>query len=147
MADSYAESVVRISDDSSGDFIEGEDGKRRPDWENVQRSRLRADNRKWFAARLSSRYREKQGVELSTTPGEPMEIRSGAPTVVMTPEEVALEIRNMLTEAEIAIGLPPSDEAEPVKDRLHRILSTGEPVPPNLYTAIMSGLRTDGVAH
>jgi hypothetical protein len=81
-------------------------------------------------------------------PGQPMEIRSGAPTtVVLTPHEVAFEIHRMLTEAEIAIGLPPSDEAEPAKERLERILASGEPVPPNLYTAIMSGLRTDGVAH
>jgi hypothetical protein len=76
-----------------------------------------------------------------------MEIRSGVPTVVLTPEEVALSIRNMLTEAEIAIGLPPSDEAEPAKDRLQRILVSGEPVPPNLYTAIMSGLSMDGLAN
>jgi hypothetical protein len=133
MADSYAESVVRISDDSSGDFIEGADGKRRPDWENVQRSRLRADNRKWFAARLSPRYREKAGVEISTPPDRPMQIAS----IPMTPQEVAKYVRNLLTQAEIVLGLPADEACTSEPDRLKRIINANEPLPVDLYNALV----------
>ena len=40
-------------DDASGDYVTTSDGKRIVDHENIQRSRLRVDARKWAAARLA----------------------------------------------------------------------------------------------
>jgi hypothetical protein len=40
-------------DDASGDYVTTSDGKTIVDHENIQRSRLRVDARKWAAARLA----------------------------------------------------------------------------------------------
>jgi hypothetical protein len=42
---------LSIADDPTGDYRE-EDGKKIPDYENVQRARLRVDTRKWMAGKL-----------------------------------------------------------------------------------------------
>jgi hypothetical protein len=127
MADAVAEDVLNISDDSKRDIVDG-----KPDWEAVQRSRLRADSRKWFCARISQRWREKAGVEISTPPDQPFEISKP-----MTPKEVAVYVGNLLTAAEIAIGLKPDDAVTSDADRLKRIVEAGEPLPVDLYNALI----------
>jgi hypothetical protein len=47
--------IIEIADDASGDYVTTSDGKRIVDHENIQRSRLRVDARKWAAARLAPR--------------------------------------------------------------------------------------------
>ena len=42
--------IIEIADDASGDYVTISDGKRIVDHENIQRSRLRVDARKWAAA-------------------------------------------------------------------------------------------------
>lgn len=57
-ADTYAEEIIDIADDSGGDaVIEMRDGKPFAvfDGEAVQRARLRVDSRKWVAAKLKPR--------------------------------------------------------------------------------------------
>jgi hypothetical protein len=49
--DFWADEAQRIADDRSADFIE-KDGKLIPDWELVQRSRLRVDTIKWRCAKM-----------------------------------------------------------------------------------------------
>lgn len=48
----WAEEIVTIADESERDWIEDEDGNRRPNNEVVQRSRLRVDTRKWLLSKL-----------------------------------------------------------------------------------------------
>lgn len=52
LAETLADDMLEISDDTSGDFVEGEDG---PAFnaEHVQRSKLRVDTRKWLASKLA----------------------------------------------------------------------------------------------
>jgi hypothetical protein len=45
--------IIEIADDASGDYVTTRDGKNIVDHENIQRSRLRVDARKWAAARLA----------------------------------------------------------------------------------------------
>src|SRR5258707_1135198 len=52
-ADKLFREIIEIADDASGDYVTISDGKRIVDHENVQRSRLRVDARKWTAARTS----------------------------------------------------------------------------------------------
>jgi hypothetical protein len=52
-ADKLFRETIEIADDKSGDYITTSDGKRVVDHENIQRSRLRVDARKWAAARLA----------------------------------------------------------------------------------------------
>ena len=54
-ADKLFREIIEIADDKSGDCITTSDGKRIVDHENIQRSRLRVDARKWAAARLAPR--------------------------------------------------------------------------------------------
>ena len=53
----WAHEIIEIADDSSGDFIITEDGRRAVDHENINRSRLKVDSRKWLLSKiLPSRY-------------------------------------------------------------------------------------------
>jgi hypothetical protein len=52
-ADKLFREIIEIADDASGDYVTTSDGKTIVDHENVQRSRLRVDARKWAAARLA----------------------------------------------------------------------------------------------
>ncbi len=51
-AEAWADQCVEISDDDKGDTYEDEKGALRVDYENIQRSRLKVDTRKWIMARL-----------------------------------------------------------------------------------------------
>lgn len=50
-AEKLADEILDIADDGTNDFYEKE-GVELPDHENIQRSRLRVDARKWVAAKL-----------------------------------------------------------------------------------------------
>ena len=68
-ADTLADEILAISDDSSADAEIDESGRRRMDAEFVARSRLRVDARKWIAAKLKPRKygdRIEQAVTVTT---------------------------------------------------------------------------------
>ncbi len=59
-ADALFDEALVIADDASGDWMEDEGGKKTLDHENIQRSRLRVDTRKWAASKLApKRYGDK----------------------------------------------------------------------------------------
>jgi hypothetical protein len=47
-----AEEILEISDNSAGDFSTDENGNQVTNHENIQRSRLKVDSRKWIVARM-----------------------------------------------------------------------------------------------
>jgi hypothetical protein len=51
-AEFWAHEIIEIADDSAGDFVITEDGRRVVDHENVNRSRLKVDSRKWLLSKL-----------------------------------------------------------------------------------------------
>ena len=68
-AEHWAEEIIEIADDSQNDFIEkeGRDGStyEAVNFENINRSRLRVDTRKWLMARLApKKYGDKITNEL-----------------------------------------------------------------------------------
>lgn len=68
-ADLFAEEVVEISDNAQGDYIEVE-GCPQLVSENIQRSRLRVDARKWTASKFKSkRYGDKIQQEITAPEG------------------------------------------------------------------------------
>ncbi len=59
-ADALFDEALEIADDVSGDWSTDKDGKKVLDHENIQRSRLRVDTRKWAAGKLApKRYGDK----------------------------------------------------------------------------------------
>ncbi len=52
-ADALFDEALEIADDASGDWTEDKDGKKVVDHENIQRSRLRVDARKWAAGKMA----------------------------------------------------------------------------------------------
>ena len=60
-ADALAEEMLAIADDAEGDWTPGKDGQTLTlDRENIQRSRLRIDQRRWHVARLApTKYGER----------------------------------------------------------------------------------------
>jgi poly(A) polymerase Pap1 len=63
-AETLADEIQDIADDGSNDFYEDKDGNERVDHENIQRSKLRVDARKWIAAKMKpKKYGDKLDVE------------------------------------------------------------------------------------
>jgi hypothetical protein len=63
-ADLLAEQIIEISDDASNDYKKDAKGNDVVDYENIQRSRLRVDSRKWLAGKLANKlYGDKTTVE------------------------------------------------------------------------------------
>ena len=62
--EAMAEDILDISDESSRDFIETEDGRQVPNNEAIQRSKLRVDTRKWLMAKMKPK---KYGDKLDMT--------------------------------------------------------------------------------
>ena len=52
-ADALFDEALEIADDASGDWTTDKDGKKVLDHENIQRSRLRVDTRKWAAGKMA----------------------------------------------------------------------------------------------
>lgn len=74
-ADRMVDEIISIADDATGDTVIGEDGKKRVDWENVQRSRLRVEARKWVAAKLKPRkYGDRTSIEFPDAQGNPQQV-------------------------------------------------------------------------
>lgn len=83
-ADTLFDEVLAIADDSNGDIRVDKDGKEIVDHENIQRSRLRVDARKWMAGKLRpKKYGER--LELAGDKENPLEMRlSGAKAILGT---------------------------------------------------------------
>jgi hypothetical protein len=134
LADVYAEQAIEIADDASGDITTDAKGKPTVDWETVQRSRLRCDMRRWFAAKLAPRKYGEKIAHVGPDNG-PIEVTSP-----MLPEDVALALAALLGNAERDMGLP-SGEGRPDRERLDLIRSSGQPIPPPLYSALHQVMR------
>src|SRR6266404_4568495 len=140
-ADALAEEVLAIGDDARGDLVVDADGKVTTRWENVQRSRLRCDNRKWFCAKVApKKYGDRVTAELSGPDGRPIETREALPP--MLPEEVGAAVRALVTKAEADLGLPPGRGG--LKARMKAILDSGQPLPPDVYAALYGGKGRNG---
>lgn len=53
LADVYHDQILEIGDNSLNDTYVDADGNERVNHENIQRDRLRCDNRKWIIARMN----------------------------------------------------------------------------------------------
>ena len=63
-ADLLFDEIIEIADDTTGDTYITAEGKEKTDHENIQRSRLRIDARKWKLSKmLPKKYGDKQFIE------------------------------------------------------------------------------------
>lgn len=86
----WAEDIVEIGDDSSGDLEVTEDGRPYMNGEFVARSKLRMDARKWVMARIGhQRWGDRVKNEVSGPNGGPIETRE------LTAEEAAQRLAEM----------------------------------------------------
>ena len=97
----WADEIIEISDDATNDYVTRVDAKGRArtvfDREHYERSRLRADNRKWVVSKLMRHvYGDKSEVELRTPDGI----------------NVKVEERNQLIDAIVKLVHPKTDPAE-----------------------------------
>ena len=73
-ADALFDEALEIADDASSDWSTDKDGKKVLDHENIQRSRLRVDTRKWAAGKMSpKRYGDK--IQHTGDGGGPIRVR------------------------------------------------------------------------
>ncbi len=74
-ADALFDEALEIADNTSGDWTTTADGKKILDHENVQRSRLRVDTRKWAAGKLApKRYGDRVNMEHTGPGGGPIQV-------------------------------------------------------------------------
>jgi hypothetical protein len=79
-ADVLFEQCLEIADDTGGDFITQQDGTTRVDHENIHRSRLRVDTRKWMAGKLApKKYGDKVLNEHSGVGGGAIKVEDVTP--------------------------------------------------------------------
>jgi hypothetical protein len=72
-AHAWAEDILEIIDDSSGDYVVGADGRREFNGEHVQRSKLRYEGRRWLASKALPRiYGDRNMTEISGPGGAPI---------------------------------------------------------------------------
>ena len=97
-----AERILEIADDSSGDTFVDAKGKEHTDYENIQRSKLRVDTRKWLMSKLApKKYGDRAELEVSskTTQG-----------AIQAPDELLAEVRGRLPG--LMQALRPSEPSE-----------------------------------
>lgn len=71
----WADEIVEIADNGSGDTWTDEDGFVHVNHDHIKRSSLRVDTRKWLMAKLKPRrYGERQQLEHSGPEGGPLEV-------------------------------------------------------------------------
>ncbi|MFM7403309.1 MAG: hypothetical protein ACKO1N_04275, partial [Erythrobacter sp.] len=100
MAETLADEVLDISDDSAGDYVEGENGKSfNP--EHVQRAKLRVDSRKWLASKLAPK-RYGDATTLNHESGMTLNVVTGVPqrSENLSAEQVAVRIASIMAAAE-----------------------------------------------
>jgi hypothetical protein len=80
-ADTLADELIDIADDSANDYYDKSVGdgatQRVVDAEHINRSRLRVDTRKWIASKLKpKKYGEKLSTELTGADGGPIVVKA-----------------------------------------------------------------------
>lgn len=74
-ADTIFDEILEIADDSTNDFMLDKDGAEAINPENIQRSKLRIDARKWMAGKMRpKKYSDHIRQELSGPDGSPIDI-------------------------------------------------------------------------
>jgi hypothetical protein len=108
-AEFWAHEIIEISDDSAGDFIISEDGRRAVDHENINRSRLKVDSRKWLLSKLlPKRYGDRVTADVNVGPS-PEALRA------MSPEAQRARVIELLTFASTLQPPGASIEAETIE--------------------------------
>jgi hypothetical protein len=75
----WAHEIIEIADDSSRDFIITETGRRAVDHENINRSRLKVDARRWLLSKiLPKRYGDRVQADVNVS-AEPEALRGMSP--------------------------------------------------------------------
>ena len=58
--------LIDLCDNAAGDYVTDEDGRRRFDGENVQRSKLKIDTRKWVISKLIPQYADRISADVTS---------------------------------------------------------------------------------
>jgi hypothetical protein len=112
-ADFWAEKVLLLSLDGSGDIYLDESGKSVVDHANVQRARLQADTIKWLVGKYAPRvYGEKSTLELEV-PAAPLQPILRIERVIVGAPDSRLAERIKELEAQLGIGAEPPESKAP----------------------------------
>jgi hypothetical protein len=75
-ADTLAAEILQIADDGKNDTYTDAEGNVRVDYDNINRSRLRVDARKWYASKLApKKYGDRIQQEVSGPDGNAVQVQ------------------------------------------------------------------------
>ncbi len=104
--------------------------------EDVQAARLAFDARRWFLGKISpKRWGDK--IDVAHTGADGGAIQLQAMPTLLVPTQVARAVRDLIVKAEADMGLPAGTGSD--QERLQRLLTSGEPLPPDIYEIVHSG--------
>ena len=108
----HAEDALDIADERSGDVLKvTEDGETRWDYENINRSKLRVDTRKWFAAKLLPKVYGDKTLHVGGDGEGPVVHKMSLDWAALDAEEL-LQFRALLEKATVRRGPTIDAEAE-----------------------------------
>lgn len=100
MALGWADELMHIADDRSRDYKVNEEGKMVPDYDVIQRSRLRVDTRKWILAKMLPKvYGDKVIAEVTGKDGAALEAPSTTINVLALEPEQRAQLKQILLQA------------------------------------------------
>jgi hypothetical protein len=127
-AAAYMDEALELADDPKGDVVVKPDGSTITVWENVQRSKLRCDMRRIYAAKLDAdAFGDQQTTKLIGDASQPVYVDR-----LMTAPEVAAEMERLLAECEQEVGIP-TVPGLTHKERLRNLLISEQPLTPEIY--------------
>ena len=100
MALKWADELDEIAGDRRDDFKQDEDGKWKPDYEVIARSKLRIDTRKWVLAKMLPKvYGDRIVTELTGKDGAALQAPSTTINVLALPPEQREQLKQILLQA------------------------------------------------
>lgn len=106
----HADEILEIADDRGDDWVQDKDGNWKPDYDHIQRSRLRVDSRKWIAAKLHpALYGDKVEITNKDAPPENQDadaVIDGLVALTVEHPIAALPLRKLLLSALARIPIP-----------------------------------------
>jgi len=105
--------------------------------EMTQSARLKWDARRWHLSKmLPKRYGDRTTTEHVGADGAPIGVQAAVANLNLTPPQIAQGVRELLVTSAARMNLPALPASATDQQRMDAIMSSGQPLAPELYRAL-----------